>query len=221
MAEEAGLPALAAEILGAARQEAAELLAAAGEEAAAVLEQARREAATQREAALREARREAEGQRLRALSAAQLAARRQLLARREELITQALGLARERLRSGLTSGERRAALEELVLEAAIALGGGALTVRANARDAELLAPGFWQEVGSRLAAAGVAAEWRQGPPAAIAGGAVVSKDEGRLVFDNSFEARLERQGWALRNEVWQALSRAEAPERERVAERSP
>jgi len=210
MAGEEGLQALRAQIAGSARGRADEVIGAAEAQAAEMLRQAQEAAEAERRRVIDEARQEAERYRVRALSAAQLEAKRQLLMGREELINRVFEGARQRLRGGLTGEERRAALARLLAEAAAALGGGDLTVRAGPADAQLLAAQLLQEAAVRGTSAGVAASLQPGPPAAIEGGVVVSKEEGRILFDNSFSARLERQSWALRNEVWQALT--EAPE---------
>jgi vacuolar-type H+-ATPase subunit E/Vma4 len=42
-------------------------------------------------------------------------------------------------------------------------------------------------------------------PARIAGGVIAAKAGGRVLFDNSLEARFERQRDSLREDVWQVL----------------
>jgi vacuolar-type H+-ATPase subunit E/Vma4 len=207
MAAREGLDALAEEILDEARQRAEGLTKGAEERAAATMRQAREAATAQRRAAAAEAEREAARYRARVRSAAHLEARRRLLAKREEVIVRALAMAHQRLLTALTAEERRTALEKAIVEAATALGGGRLTVRANPQDTEALTPALLQELQSRLESAGVSAELVVGTPAEIGGGAIVSTEEGRAVYDNSFEGRLERQQWELRNAVWEALSR--------------
>jgi len=200
------LQALSARVLGEAHERAQEATARAEMRAAAIEQRAREAGEARRRTVLSEAEQEAGRYRSRIESAAHLEAKRRLLAKREELIARALAMAHQRLLTALSPEERRAALERALLEAAAALGGGCLTVRTNPQDAAFLTPQFLAELRSRLAAEGVTAEVALGPPADISGGAVVSKEEGRVIFDNSFEARVERLQFALRNEVWQILT---------------
>ncbi len=206
MAGDEGLQALTREILSAAEERAAEIRGAAGERAEAALRQAREAGATERERVVGEAGRQAARERARIESAAKLEARRRLLERREAVIGRVLAAVRAHLEGGLSGLERRQALEKLLVEAAAALGGGALTVQASPQDAPFLTPELLRQAASRLEAQGVAAEIALGPPAPILGGAIVTADGGRVVLDNSFDARLERMSWALRNEAWQALT---------------
>ncbi|HOG46053.1 MAG TPA: V-type ATP synthase subunit E [Anaerolineae bacterium] len=206
MAEGDGLQALEREILSEAEARAGEIAAAAGERAAQVLQRAREQGASQAAHVVAEARREAARERVRSEAAAQLEARRHLLAAREAIIARVVAAARARLEGGLSPGERQEALEKALLAAAAALGGGRLTAQVAERDAPLLTPAFLERLAGRLRAQGVATELTAGQPVPINGGAVVSSDGGRIVLDNSFDARLERQAWELRNEVWQALT---------------
>ncbi len=208
-----GLAALAEVILGEARERAGRIIREAEERAGTVRRDAHAAAEAERQRLTAEDERDAERFRARSESAARLEARRRILAEREALIARALAMAHERLVSGLTPQEREAALGKSLHEAATALEGGRLTVLTNGQDAELLTPGFLGEVQARLAAAGVRSEFVPGQPVEIGGGAVVVKDEGRVVFDSSFEARLERLRWSLRNEIWRVLEGAAEAER--------
>ena len=82
-------------------------------------------------------------------------------------------------------------------------------MQVNHRDSELLTPDFLRSVQSRLSQMDVAGDLEIGPPVAIIGGVIVGKDGGRVLFDNSFEGRIERQMWTLRNVIWQILGGGE------------
>ncbi len=209
--EEEGLQALEQEILRVAEERAGEAIAAARARASELLRQAREEGRAQRAQLVAQAHEGAKRERARIAAAARLEARRRRLAAREAIISAVFEAARARLAGELTAAEREAALVKAVFEAALALGGGHLTVQVNARDLALLTPSLRREVEEHLGRQGVAAVLEPGPPAPILGGAIVSKEGGRVVLDNSFDARLERQSWTLRNEVWQALTE-EVPE---------
>ena len=209
MASQENLRMLSSAILDDARRRGQEIVGKAQESAESILRQAHEAAAAKRQAVVAAAQRDAEGYKREITSTARLEAKSLLLAKREELISRALETARDHLRASLKPEDRRAALEKLTLEAVTILGGGKLTVRSNEPDARLLTLKFLTDVERRLAATGVTADLEPGPAVDIAGGVIVQKDQGRVVCDNSFEARLERQKWTLRNEIWQFLVREE------------
>ncbi|MCL5263918.1 MAG: V-type ATP synthase subunit E family protein [Chloroflexi bacterium] len=209
MASQENLRMLSSAILDDARRRGQEIVGKAQESAESILRQAHEAAVAKRQAVLAAAQRDAKGYKREIVSAARLEAKSLLLAKREELISRALETARDHLRASLKPEDRRAALEKLTLEAVTILGGGKLTVRSNEPDARLLTLKFLTDVERRLAATGVTADLEPGPAVDIAGGVIVQKDQGRVVCDNSFEARLERQKWTLRNEIWQFLVREE------------
>ncbi len=206
MSREAGLQALSARILSQARERADEMIRGAEERAEAVERQARNAAEGIRRAVVAEAESAARRERRRSEATAHLEAKRRLLVAREELITRALARAHQALLGELTLQERRAALEKMIFEAGLALAGGRLTVQTSPADAALLAPALIAGLQGRLAQAGAPGELAPGSLVDIAGGAIVSKDGGRVIFDNSFEARLARLGPTLRNDIWQVLA---------------
>jgi len=201
-----GLSKLSTEILDDATRRGEEIRRSARERADSILESAREAAAAKRQAIVTQAQRDAERHRSQTISVARIEAKNLLLAKREELISRVIELARERLRSSLAAEQRKAALDKLLVEAANSLGGGNLTVHANEQDSGLLTSDFLANVEKRLAASGARSSLRLGSQADIDGGVIVDRDDGRIVCDNSFGARLEQQRWALRNEIWQILT---------------
>jgi V/A-type H+/Na+-transporting ATPase subunit E len=204
MATPEGMQALQEQVLADARQAAEERLQAAEERAAAIRAEAEEARAAHTAGTAAQARRTSELERRRAVASAKAMARQRVLATREGLIARALAMARERLRTCLTPDERRYDIVRAIQDAARALGGGELTVQAGAPDRTLLGDAL-RTAGHELAERGMQAVLQAGPPADILGGAVVSKDEGRVIVDNSFDARMERLSWALRNDVWRLL----------------
>ncbi len=170
-------------------------------------EAAAQAAEEERERILHDAEREAEALSRRIWSAGELEAKRRLLEVRERLVREVLARALADLREPGETDERRETLRRLLLEAAREIGGGCLTVEVAASDVELLTGEFLAEVRERLAMDGVSAELSPaGKPAEIAGGVIVRRDGGRVVVDNSFEARLRRQEADLRSGIWRILS---------------
>ena len=175
--------------------------------AAAAQERARREAESERLRILRDAEREARCLRRRIGSTAELESKRRLLEVRERLIRRVLDRALAQLKEGAGIEARRAALLCLLVEAAREIGGGRLVVRTAAPDATLLSPEFLAKARELLVREGIFAELQAAEqPAGIAGGAIVSRNDGTLVVDNSFEARVRRQEAGLRRGIWHILS---------------
>ncbi len=186
-----------------ASQEVAQARLAAREE----LERDRREAESEAEVILRQAEHEAERLRRRIASAAELEGKRRWLEVREQLLRRVLGQALEELREGAGAKGRGPVLLRLLLEAARRASGGRLVVRTAPGDATLLTPQFLEEARAALAKEGISARLERGERLAeIAGGVIVEGEEGRIVVDNSFEARMERQEATLRSGIWRILS---------------
>ncbi|MBI2954979.1 MAG: hypothetical protein HYY30_11735 [Chloroflexi bacterium] len=205
MASQEGLKALSSAILDDARRRGEGILRNAQERADVIIRQAQEAAAARRQAIVVEAQRDADGYKRQVVSTARLQAKSLLLTKRENIISRAFEIARDRLRSSLKQGERESILARFVSEAATSLDGGRLTVRANKSDSAFLTPAFLEAVESRLAKSGIVSDLQTGPAVDIIGGVVAERDGGRVKYDNSFEARLEREKWTLRNEVWQLL----------------
>jgi vacuolar-type H+-ATPase subunit E/Vma4 len=173
-------------------------------EAAAIREQAAAEAArlqTQdaatpvvipdREVRLAAARREA----VEALAREDWEDRRAALEDREEWIRQAAagGLARVRGRGGLDP----ALLARLIAEARAHLPGGRLRVRLPPANGQAPGDAPWRET---VEAAGAVVESDVADEELPRSGCVVVSEDGRALFDNSFEARARRleAGWRTR-----------------------
>ena len=167
---------------------------------------AEQEARIESEKAIHDAEREAELIYRRILSMAEVESKRRRFEVRERLLDEVLDRASRALQSGERPHARRESLMALVTEAARELGGGRLVVRAASIDIGLLTPSFLREAEMKLKESGVSAELEVlDQPANIIGGAVLVKDGGRIVADNSYDARLRRLKPVLRNGIWQTL----------------
>ena len=198
-----GIRALRREILSKARRQAEALIEEAKEEGEVARRQAEEKAQAIREEILREAQEEAASIKQRIVSTAQLEAQRMLLAKREELISQVFAEARKRLAELRRSDAYPHILRRLILEAAAGLGGGELIVWANEEDMALLSDDFLAQVAQRL---DPETTLRRGEsPVDIDGGVIVERADGRMRFDNSFAARLERLRDELRSQVYRIL----------------
>jgi len=201
-----GIRALRQEILSKARRRAEALLEEAKEEGEAARQRAKGKAQSIKEEILREAREEAASTKQRLISAARLEAQRMLLARREEIISRVFAEARKRLTDLRRSDAYPNILRRLIVEAATGLGGGELIVWANEEDMALLSDDFLAQVAQQL---GSETTLRRAESFVdIEGGVVVGRADGRMRYDNSFAARLERWKDELRNEVYRILTEA-------------
>ncbi|MGE5618052.1 MAG: V-type ATP synthase subunit E family protein [Sphingomonadaceae bacterium] len=170
-------------------------------------ERAAAEAEEERARILREAEKEAASLRRRIESIAELEGKRKLLDVRERLIREVLERTLAKLREEGGPEPRRTTLRRLVLEAARQAGGGRLVVQTAPADAALLSGQFLEGIREELDREGIAAELQPAEkPAAISGGAIVVGGGGRIVVDNSLEARLARQESSLRGGIWRILS---------------
>lgn len=199
-----GIRALRQEILSKAQRQAEALLEEAKEEREAARRQAEKRAQAIREEILDEARKEATLTKQRIISAARLEAQRMLLAKREELISRVFAEVRNRLAELRRSDAYPDILRRLILEAAASLGGGELIVWANEEDMALLSDQFLAQVAQEL---DPGTTFRRGKsPVDIDGGVIVGRADGRMRYDNSFAARLERWKDELRSQVHRILT---------------
>ncbi len=208
MADSSGIEALRRAILQDAEEMARSEIEQAQRLSAEERERAGKEAEAESSRILREAEREAEALRRRTASGAELEAKRRMLEVRERLIREVLDRALAALREGAGAESRRSSVARLILEAAREAGGGKLVVQTSAGDARLLTRDFLEGIRDALAREGISAELEPADRTAdIAGGAIVTGADGRIVVDNSFEARLKRQEGDLRATIWRILSR--------------
>ena len=195
----------------------AKIIEDAGREASSILDQARqrredklavarREADRAREEAVAQARAQAERDRKRRLAGAAGEARNILMLAREQAVDGVFARVRERAEALRDEKEYRDDLAGLVVEAARAVDRPEMEVVLSPRDAQAL--------GAEIA--GRAARARDGNPplpsrivvsggGADEAGALVRAEGGRVVFDNTFSARLRRLAPSLRRMAYREL----------------
>lgn len=167
---------------------------------------AERGAEADRQEILREAKRQAELINRRIASTTEVEAKRQQIGMRERLLREVFDEALEKLKAEQDPTFRREALVRLVAEAAREIGGGLLQLQVASQDMSLVTPEFLKHVEDSMAQQGIRVELTLAEqPVIIVGGAIVNRDKGRVLVDNSFEARMNRQEPNLRSYVWRLL----------------
>lgn len=160
------------------------------------------ERARTREKRTRQAAEDREEKRIRAKRNAELVKismweRRKLLARESKLIEDLFSQALDDLRSSENKSDRRALLLKLSAEAIAALGVSEVSLAFNRDDRKLIRDADLSGLDGDLS---ISPE-----PLNSLGGVVASDKSGRLVYENTFEARLERDYERLRSLVAEKL----------------
>ncbi|MGE5588156.1 MAG: V-type ATP synthase subunit E [Clostridia bacterium] len=187
-------------ILEDAKARADEIVNAATAEAQAIVAGARAEAARKRDEVLARGNEKADEERRRALTLAELDARKQLLATKAALVDEVFQEARRRLTS-LEPERYRAYLKQAILEA---VESGEEEVVVSARDLGTIGPGVVSEVNAELAKQGRKAALRlSSAPGEFDGGFVLRT--GRTEVNSTFDAILAREREALVVEVAKVL----------------
>jgi vacuolar-type H+-ATPase subunit E/Vma4 len=183
-----------------ARADAGHVLDEARFAADGVRQQAEQQAEAAREKVLERARQEAERIRGQVVAVAQLEARRLKLEQREALLDEILAAARQRLPTVQQWTDYDQIVGDLLREAVVELKADECRVRADARARELLTPDLLAEVSAEL-------DVQLQPGQALEGGLGVVTEtlDGRRRYDNTLEARLDRQQEELRFPVYRLL----------------
>ncbi len=125
-------------------------------------------------------------------SAILLREKRLVLQAQEDAISQVMDAALEDLARSQDKAGRTAVLKRMVAEARAQLGCDNISIRANQVEHELLQDAISND--PALASVNLCPESLE-----TAGGILATDESGRLVFDNTFEARMERRREELRN----------------------
>lgn len=192
---------LVAVIRRTAQQEALNIAAESERQAQAILGKATAQADQIRTSALAQAQSRADQESRRLLARAALAAQRERLQAREELLARIWQSSEQELRALTAQPEYEHVLHRLALAAARSLAAGAVVLAADPVGHALLAP-------ARLAAWSSAAEVqfrRAAEPAATWGGLIASDDGGRRQIDATFPTRLALAQEELRERVAELL----------------
>lgn len=206
MDETADINAFEAKILEDAGKESSSILGQARQRREDKLAVARREAGRVREEAVAQARDRAERDRKRGLAEAAGEARNLLMLAREQAVDGIFARVRERAEALRNEKEYLSDLAGLVVEAARAVDRPEMEVVLSPRDAKVLGA----EIAALLKPAGSGD--RPSPVRiAVSGGgadepgALVRAEGGRVVFDNTFSARLRRLAPYLRRLAYREL----------------
>jgi vacuolar-type H+-ATPase subunit E/Vma4 len=196
--------ALIAEVDRSAHHKAVEIAEDARRRAAAILEGANEESnALRRESGL-EAQRKAEALARKYAALAELEAQRRFIQLREAPIDRVWRGAQDRLRDLVRQPAYLDVLKRLALEAAMELGAGEIVLAADPIGHPLLSEGILKAWSSEAGA-----QFRRAPePAACRGGLLATSGRSRL--DLTFTARLAEAKLALRERVFDALTKERA-----------
>jgi len=187
-------------IINEAKEKAENIIAKAKEKAKKVLDEAKREAEKEAEEIINKRKTEAEAEARRILSEAKLEARLKILNAKEQLISEAFDEAIKNLKEFSQSTQYKNALEDLIKDAAIIMGGGDLEVLLPENtNVDLDLSKIAKEVGNQT---GVKTSLSISKERIRSIGGVIVRSKDRLLtVDNTFEARLERLREQLRVNV--------------------
>ena len=197
---ENGMQVLSRAVLKMARADAEHVLDEAKLVADGVRQQAQQQAKAEREKVLERARQEAERIRGQAVAVAQLEARKLKLEQREELLDEVLSAARQRLPTVQQWTDYDQIVDYLVREAVVQLKADQCRVRVDERAQQILTPELLAAISTEL---GV--QVQMGETLEYGLGAVTETMDGRRQYDNTLEARLDRQQEELRFPVHRLL----------------
>jgi V/A-type H+/Na+-transporting ATPase subunit E len=197
---EKGMQVLSRAVLKKARADAEHVLDEAKLVADGVRQQAQQQAKAEREKVLERARQEAERIRGQAVAVAQLEARKLKLEQREELLDEVLSAARQRLPTVQQWTDYDQIVDYLVREAVVQLKADQCRVRVDERAQQILTPELLAAISTEL---GV--QVQMGETLEYGLGAVTETMDGRRQYDNTLEARLDRQQEELRFPVHRLL----------------
>ncbi|ENN96081.1 H+transporting two-sector ATPase E subunit [Methanocaldococcus villosus KIN24-T80] len=201
-----GIEKIKEKILEDAKNEVRKIIAEAEEERKKILEEAKKEAERRKEQILKKGEKEAEMIKNRIIAEAKLEAKKMILKTKEELIEKAIVKLREDLLKYPESNEYKEKLIKLIMDGAIALGGGEILVRLNERDDKLIdAQVLWNLEKTIEDMTGKVTILKKGKPVNIIGGCILESSDGFKVLDNSLEAIFDRNLPNIRSKVMEIL----------------
>lgn len=201
MQGEEGAQLIVDEILKEAREKTAQLMEAAQNEARSILNRARLAAREEMEREMREAKTRGEQVYRAMLAEGRLKAKKEILLKREELVSEVFEQAKERLAKYTSSERYKKDLIRIAAEACKKLNSDKVVIRANERDLKLLQ----KHVDELLRAAGRLQSVSLGEPIQTMGGVRVGTPDGKMEIDDTLEARMNREFEALRIKVAKVL----------------
>lgn len=195
------LDAMGDALLAQARDEAQRVIAAAQHDADTVMHETEEEARRLIEAAVAQAEAETRLEVQRRLARAEVEAAHVLIQAREAIIQQAMDHLAQRIHALPDESNYVTVLEYLLREAVTGLGQPTLDLHVRKDDRYLFTEEWLARMGDEL---GITLHLSP-EPAAIAGGLIVSTPDGRLIFDQSFDALMRRHEDVLRSIIAQVL----------------
>lgn len=187
-------------ILTEVRDEAEQIKAEAKERAEAIRRRAQEQAEQERRAILDRARQDAERLRGQTVATAQLKARSQQLASREQLLDRVFQAVREKLAEVQNRPEYEEIAAQLLREALVQLRVNKAQVRADKTTDRILKKGVLRELSRELKG-----EFEGGAELEEGMGVIVEAADGKLHYDNTLETRLQRLEGTLRAAVYKML----------------
>ena len=197
---EKSMQVLSRAVLKKARTDAEHVLDEARTKVDAVRREAQRQAQAERKGVVERARREAEQLRSQAVAAAELGARKLNLERREVLLDDVLAAARQRLPTVQQWTDYDQIVNELVREAVTQLKADQCRIRVDERAQQILTPDLLAKISEET---GV--ELQLSEALAQGMGVIAETLDGRRQYDNTLEARLDREQEELRFPVHRLL----------------
>jgi V/A-type H+-transporting ATPase subunit E len=189
------------EILKEAKEKATQLIEEAQKEAKSILNRARLAAKEEMEREVREAKTKGEQVYRAMLAEGRLKAKKEVLRKREELVSEVFEQAKERLAKYASSEKYKRDLIRIAAEACKKLNSDRVVIHANERDLKLLE----RHLHELIRAAGGLTSVSLGEPIQTIGGVRVGTANGKMEIDDTFEARMNREFEALRIKVAKAL----------------
>ena len=188
-------------VLAEARAEAEKIGETARQKTDALRKQAQIQAEAERKAILDQAKQEADRIRGQSLATGQLKARTFQLESREKLLNEVFAKVRQQIGDVSKSKEYEKITSQLLREALSQLNAQTAVVHADKVTLKILNGGVLEKVAKDLKA-----ELSVGKTLEDRTGVLVEASQGRLVYDNTLETRLDRLKNGLRSSVFQILS---------------
>jgi V/A-type H+-transporting ATPase subunit E len=190
-----------------ASQEAEQIIKGAKEKAQQILSEMEERVEETRQKRLDEGRKYAEEASERALADSQVEYRRLLSEERDRLFEEASQVALDQLREFSSKEQYLKKLQDLIVEAGIILGGGALEVSLNERDIPKLKKRALRRLAKRIQEETQTKTSLEVVDDVVdsLGGTVVSRKDENVSVDNTFEARLSRIKEEKRSEIYHIL----------------
>jgi V/A-type H+-transporting ATPase subunit E len=187
-------------ILTEVRDEAEQVKAEGKEKAEAIRKRAQEQAEQERKAILDRAREDAERLRGQAVATAQLKARSQQLANREQLLDRVFKTVRERLSDVQKRPDYDQIAALLLREALVQLRVNKAEIRADKTTQSILENKVLRDISKELNG-----EFTSADVLEEGTGIVVEAADGKLHYDNTLETRLQRLEGSLRSAVYKVL----------------